>query len=188
MLSSPTFDPDTTEVLLANYGAFLRFVERRVGTREVAEDILQETLVQSFERLSSLRDRRAVVAWFYQALRNASADYHRGAARIARAQTQLTTESENATEPPDATLARRCHCATRVAARLKPEYADALQRIEVEGASLKSFAAERGISTTNAAVRVHRARTALRHDLEATCGESAAHGCMACGCEATARH
>lgn len=169
--------------LLSNYDAFLRFVERRVGAHDIAEDILQETFARNLERLTSLRDPEAVVAWFYQALRNATSDHFRRGVRASRAETQLTHESAAVEAAPESAFARPCRCATRAASALKAEYADALQRIEVEGASLKTFAAERGISSTNAAVRVHRARTALRHDLEATCGSDAMHGRGSCGCE-----
>lgn len=177
-------DPEVTERLLANYGAFVRFVALRVGARDVAEDIVQETLARNLERLAALRDREAALPWFYQALRNATADYFRRDARVERMEAQLVHESQSAEPTPESVLARACCCATRAASELKPEYAQALQRIEVEGASLKGFAAEQGISAMNAGVRVHRARAALRHELEACCGTSAAHGCPSCGCEA----
>ena len=172
------------EPLLANYAAFLRFVERRVGACDVAEDIVQETFMRNLERVAALRDSEAVVGWFYRALRNAIADYFRRATRVDRAEAQLARESEATAPAPESTLARACQCATRAKAELKPDYADALQRLEIEGATLAGFAAERGISSTNAAVRVHRARAALRHELEATCGSSAAQGCTSCACDA----
>ena len=75
-----------------------------------------------------------------------------------------------------------CACVTRVAGTLKPEYADALQQIEIGGASLKAYAAERGLTPGNAGVRVHRARQALKARLTESCGLCAEHGCVDCTC------
>jgi len=172
-----------SEVLAAHRGEFLRFLERRVGSRDAAEDILQDTFAQSLEKLGMLRDSDALVAWFYQALRNAAVDYHRRTRRRARVQEQLRQEDDPIATSAEATLAKTCGCATRVAGGLKPEYSDALRRLEIEGASLKTFAEERGISAKNAAVRVFRARDALRRALVAVCGTEARQGCGPCGCE-----
>jgi DNA-directed RNA polymerase specialized sigma24 family protein len=76
-----------------------------------------------------------------------------------------------------------CRCIVQLAGTLKPEYADALQRIEVEGRSVKDYAAERGISASNAGVRIFRARDALRKQLTRSCGTCAEHGCLDCTCE-----
>lgn len=75
-----------------------------------------------------------------------------------------------------------CQCVRTLAATLKPEYADALQRVELDGLSVQGFAAEAGIEPNNAAVRVHRARAALRKQVLASCGTCAEHGCRDCTC------
>ena len=77
-----------------------------------------------------------------------------------------------------------CRCVGRIAADLKPEYAEALRGVEVEGLSLKEFAGKAGITPNNAAVRVHRAREALRKRLVSTCATCAARGCTDCTCGA----
>jgi RNA polymerase sigma-70 factor (ECF subfamily) len=65
---------------------------------------------------------------------------------------------------------------------LKPEYAEALQRIDVEGMPVKAFAEDQGISASNAGVRVFRAREALRRQVVRSCGTCAEHGCVDCTC------
>jgi RNA polymerase sigma-70 factor (ECF subfamily) len=175
-------DPDVTRVLVDNHREFLRFLERRVGRREVAEDILQEAFARGLDKLETLRDSEAVVPWFYRALRNATVDYFRRTKTADRALTQFATEIETAEEPNETVRAEVCRCVSRLAETLKPEYADALKRVEVDGATVKSFAEERGISTNNAAVRVFRAREALRRQVAASCGTCAEHGCLNCTC------
>src|ERR687891_819565 len=49
-------DPGSTEalrVLLESHARFLDFVQRRVGSREVAEDILQEAFVRTLDHAGS---------------------------------------------------------------------------------------------------------------------------------------
>lgn len=70
-----------------------------------------------------------------------------------------------------------------LAGTLKPEYASALKRIELDGLAVKDYAAEVGISSNNAAVRVFRAREALRKQVARSCGTCADHGCLDCACD-----
>ena len=48
--------------------------------------------------------------------------------------------------------------------------------------AVKDNAEEGGISRTNAGVRLHRARQALRAEVERTCGHCAQQGCTDCTC------
>jgi RNA polymerase sigma-70 factor (ECF subfamily) len=78
-----------------------------------------------------------------------------------------------------------CGCVTRLAATLKPEYAEALQAIEVGGTPVKEFAEKKGLSTSNAGVRIFRAREALKKRVVESCGTCAEHGCVNCTCKST---
>ena len=84
--------------------------------------------------------------------------------------------------PPEDVQDAICAMRHRPGATLKPEYAEALRRIDVEGMPVKEFAARVGISTGNAGVRVFRAREALRKQVVASCGTCAEHGCVDCRC------
>lgn len=76
-----------------------------------------------------------------------------------------------------------CACVSRLAATLKPEYAEALQAIEVTGTPVKAYAEQKGLSSSNAAVRVFRAREALKKRVIESCGTCAEHGCVNCTCK-----
>jgi RNA polymerase sigma factor (sigma-70 family) len=175
------------QVLVDNHRAFLGFLERRLGSRELAEDILQDAFGRALERLDTVRDEESIVAWFYRVLRNAVTDHYRRHATAARALESFTHELEAAVRPDDVD-AEICACVGRLARTLKPEYADALQRIDVEGVPVKAYAESAGISANNAGVRVFRAREALRRQVVASCGTCAEHGCFDCSCAASARH
>ena len=123
-----------------------------------------------------------VVPWFYTTLRNAVIDHYRRDQARNRRLDAFAHELERERAGEAETDREICACVTRVAATLKPEYADALQRIEIGGASLKAYAAERGLTPGNAGVRVHRARQALKARLAESCGLCAEHGCVDCTC------
>jgi RNA polymerase sigma factor (sigma-70 family) len=167
--------------LLDGQREFLGFLVRRLGDRALAEDILQEAFVRSLGKVADLREADSARAWFYRVLRNAIVDQARqrgsASARLARFAAELAAEPED-----DETSSAVCQCVKRVAVALKPEYAQAVQSVEVEGMSMKDFAASVGISSNNAAVRVFRAREALKKGLLRACGACAKHGCLDCSC------
>jgi RNA polymerase sigma-70 factor (ECF subfamily) len=175
-------DPDVKRALVENHREFLRFLERRVGRRDVAEDLLQEAFARGLEKLENLRDGEAVVPWFYRTLRNATVDYYRRNKSASRALAQFAEEVESSEEPPEPIRGEVCRCVARLADTLKPEYAQALRRIEVDGVPVTTFAEEQGISKSNAAVRVFRARAALRQQVAVSCGTCTEHGCLSCTC------
>lgn len=179
--------PETAEVartLVDNHRAFLAFLERRLGDRDVAEDILQEAFVRGTARAAELRDPGALVGWFYQMLRNAVVDHHRRERTASRALDELAHELETLDERTE-THRAVCGCIRELAQTLKPEYAGALRRIEVDGVAVKDYAKEAGITAGNAAVRVFRAREALRKQVARSCGTCATHGCLDCTCGGT---
>jgi RNA polymerase sigma-70 factor (ECF subfamily) len=171
----------TTE-LVENHRQFLGFLERRLGDRALAEDILQDAFVKSIEKSESIREEGFAVAWFYRMLRNAIIDHYRRTGTHNRALEGFARELEGAVEPPPDLHGAICGCVTRLATTLKPEYEQAIRRIELEGATVQDFATETGISPNNAAVRVFRAREALRKQVKTSCGTCAEHGCLDCHC------
>jgi RNA polymerase sigma-70 factor, ECF subfamily len=53
----------------------------------------------------------------------------------------------------------------------------------VDGMSLADYARQSGVSSNNAAVRIHRARRNLKKRLLETCGTCAEHACVNCTCD-----
>jgi len=172
------------KLLVENHRRFLRFLERRVGSREVAEELLQDAFAKSLARGAALRKSESAVAWFFRMLRNAATDHVRRRGAAARATAGFARQL---TEPERESAARReiCACVSRLARTLKPEYAEVLRQVEVEGVPLQEFAAREGITPGNAAVRAHRARAALHKQVVRSCGTCAEHGCEDCSCGAT---
>jgi len=171
--------PEALAALVASHREFLAFVERRVGDRALAEEILQDALVTSLDHVGEIRE--SAIGWFYRVLRNAIIDHRRRRAAHERRLQALAAELEAPADDPE--LHRVvCKCVGKLAATLKPEYAEALHRIDVDGTPVKAYADEAGISANNAGVRVFRARQALRKQVARSCGTCAEHGCLDCTC------
>ncbi len=166
--------------LVENHREFLGYVERRVGNRAVAEEIVQEAFVRSLDRGDEIRE--SVLGWFYRVLRNAVVDYQRRQTVASRRLDEFAAELAATTDGGEELANVACACVARLADTLKPEYADALRRIEVDGMSVKDYGESVGISASNAGVRIFRAREALRKQVARSCATCAEHGCLDCTC------
>lgn len=173
------------DVLLENHRAFLRYLEHRVGSRELAEDILQDAFIKVMDRPDQLPADEGVVPWFYRTLRNAAIDRFRRREAAGRAVEAFARELETHVNPAPEIDAEICACVGRLATMLKAEYAEALRAIDVEGMPVKTFAEQRGLSVSNAGVRLFRARAALKKRVAQSCGTCAEHGCQNCSCRVT---
>lgn len=174
--------PAPLNLLLDNHRAFLGFLERQVGDRGLAEDILQDAFIKVVTRPELAPTDEGVIPWFYRTLRNATIDRFRRQGTANRALEAFARELETHTAPEGDLRAEICACVRRLADTLKPEYAEALREIEVDGTPVKSFAEAHGLSANNAGVRVHRARKALKRRVTESCGTCAEHGCRDCNC------
>ncbi len=174
---------DALAHLLERRNEFLGFLTKRVGSRVVAEDLLQAAFVRSLERGGDIRDEESVVAWFYRLLRNAVIDHYRRSSTADKALETFARELEGSHVPPPDLHNEVCQCVSSILQDLKSEYRDALTMVDMQDASLTDFATKAGISSNNAAVRVHRARQALHKQVMLTCGVCAQHGCVDCRCK-----
>jgi RNA polymerase sigma-70 factor (ECF subfamily) len=168
--------------LAENHRAFLTFLERQVGDRTLAEDILQDAFAKVVARPEQAPTDEALVKWFYRTLRSAAIDQFRRRGAADRAYEAFARQLETEEAPSHAVKTEICACVSRLAATLKPEYGEALIAIDVHETPVTTFAEEKGISASNAAVRVFRAREALKKRVAESCGTCAEHGCLDCTC------
>jgi RNA polymerase sigma factor (sigma-70 family) len=171
---------ESLAILVASHREFLAYVQRRVHDRALAEEIVQDALVKSLDHVGEIRE--SAIGWFYRVLRNATIDHLRKQATRDRNAERVAAELEQSAEPDPDLHRTVCRCVSRVASTLKPEYAEVLQRVDVDGAAVKDYAEQVGITPNNAGVRVFRAREALRKQVARACGTCAEHGCFDCTC------
>ena len=169
--------------LLDNRLRFLAFVERRVGSRADAEEILQAAFARSVEAASAVRADEGATAWFYRVLRNAIVDHSRRRGAEHRALDRLARElPDDADQAPAEVRENICACVGALLQTLRPEQGDLLRKVDLQDRPVHLVAEDEGITAGSARVRLHRARQALRERVHATCGACAEHGCMDCTC------
>jgi RNA polymerase sigma factor (sigma-70 family) len=172
----------SADILSARHPELVGFVQKRLGDRALAEDLVQTAYMRALEHAETLRDERAIVAWLYRALRNAIVDRSRRIGAERRALEAFAAELDQHIDVAETPVMNLCRCVLRVAEGLKPEYLAALEGIDVDGHAVKAFAQAHGITAGNAGVRIFRAREALRRGVLAACGACASRGCSDCTC------
>lgn len=167
------------ETLASSRQSFLGFVRRRVNDPELAEEILQDSLLQALRAAPHLRDEERLLPWFYRVLQNAITDAYRRRAVERRHIDLLEVEDRPLEAEEEAAI---CECFRELIPTLKPEYAELMQTLELEKVDPENMASRLGITPNNLKVRRHRARQALRKRLEETCRICAEHHCLDCTC------
>ncbi len=183
--ASASREPPALKELLAQRGELVAFARRHVADAALAEELVQAAFARAAERIDQLEDPSAARAWFYRLLRNMIQDHRRRRGARDRALSRYVDEQELAVAAAER-QARPCLCVATAMTTLKPEYQDALRHIDIEGMAVKDYGELVHISANNAAVRVFRARQALKSAVEARCGACAENGgCFDCACDAT---
>jgi RNA polymerase sigma-70 factor (ECF subfamily) len=189
----PSKPPSTSAVLhdvvqhvIENEPAFRAFLHKRLGNETIVEDVFHQCLLRAVERQHTVKNHESVVAWFFRILRNAVIDYYRSKASEEGRRRAFEKEAEvlqqQKVPPLDAVKTTICACLDEVVGTLRPSYGELIRRIDLGGESTAEVAKALHISTSNATVRLHRARQALRNSLEESCGVCTKHGCLNCTC------
>jgi len=175
--------PPALAVLVENRARFLAFLEKRVGGRDAAEEILQQAYVRGMDRGGGLRAGESAIAWFYRLLRNVLADHWRHGDVERRALAAYAGEATTAAADDGALLDAVCGCVTGLVGTLRPELSAIIRDVDLAGVPLRAYADRAGITANNAAVRLHRARQALGRQIRRTCAAGSIAALRDCDCD-----
>lgn len=179
-MEKPATESDLADRLGVNLSAFVGFARQRLNDPELAADVVQESLLKALRSAGQLRDSDRLLPWFYRILRCGIVDAYRRRGVTQATLEKLQTELERDQPEAERTL---CACLDGLLPTLKPDYAEMLRRVDLQGESVGEAGRAAGLTANNAAVRLHRARAQLRERLEQTCRLCAKHGCLDCTCE-----
>jgi RNA polymerase sigma-70 factor, ECF subfamily len=156
----------------------LRYVGRRVRSREDAEDIAQEVMLRIHRHSADLEHADRMAAWVYRTAANAIADHYR---RPARREVPAGHAGDVPEPPPVAASPvwmepgpeelreALAGCLAPLIVRLPPIYREALELTEFDGVSQVDASARLGITVSGMKARVQRARAQLRALLLGCC-------------------
>ena len=185
MLEPPPADADLGDPAqwVDRYGdALLQYAVTRVGDRETAEDLVQETFLSALKARGDFDRRAAFSTWLIAILRRKIIDHYRKDAR-----TLVTTDAEldevaplfdrtgHWTVPPanwrstpasQAENSEFWQIVRRCLAELPRHLAQAFELRELGLATVQEASEIAGITPRNLSVRLHRSRLLLRSCLE----------------------
>ncbi len=168
--------------LLDGRREFLGYLRRRLGSLDEAEDALQDFSLKVIRAARSVDDDDKINAWLGQILRNTLIDHYRRRAVRHRTETAYAQELRIDQSVPGSEPSS-CPCLQKAMQRLRPDFAEILRRADLKEEPRTQIAADLGLTTNTLNVRVHRARQALRLELEnsgTACGIGNFQDC-ACG-------
>lgn len=164
----PEFDTLAHELA----SSILHFIERSVGDRAVAEELLQETLIRMNNGLASFAGRSSVKTWVFSIARHIVADYLRHPDR--KRSIIALDEIEEPIDPEPWVGERLIEsemngCIRAVIETLPESYRTALILHDLEGLSAEQAAEVCNCSVTATKMRIHRARHKLKDALVKQC-------------------
>lgn len=182
-------DAAVRRALVESRRQILNFLQRRLGSSEAAEDVLQAFMLRAIERSTQLRDVRTVRGWLSRILATTIVDHQRRSARRRQREAVMNPNDLDAIEiEADEELDEAvCNCLYKLLPTLKPEYAEVIWRIDLLGEPRERVAASLGVTLNNVTVRLHRGRQALKRRLEEMCLTCPIHGFLDCRCEEAER-
>src|SRR5690606_18580591 len=179
--------PDLERHLRQERRRLLALARGIVGDPDLAEDVLQESLLRALRAAPDLDYDAPIAPWLATVVRNAALDAYRKERRAGEALARYAAEAAGAEDDaplPAEEQAAVCACVLDLVPTLKPEYAAVIEA-DLAERDPEDVAEELGVTRNNLKVRRHRARRQLRARLEATCRLFAAHGCLDCTCKPT---
>jgi len=142
-----------------------RFAARQLQSRALAEDVVQQALLQIHCARGQFTRGAAVLPWAYAIVRRLVIDLarRRGREDLRADLAQVAEEPSRAAAPDEAVHQKRSEAALRQdLRRLPPALRDAFELLKIEGLSVAESAEVLGITHGMVKIRAHRATVALR--------------------------
>lgn len=160
--------PDIESIWSEYRASLLAFLRSKVSNQEDADDLLQEILLKAHQSMSDLDQVESLKAWLFQIASNTITDFYRRKGR--RKPIHPDDLWYNEWDKDDQHILE--NCVTPFLNALSPEIGDLLNRIDLQGVSQKSHAAELGVSYSTLKSQVQAGRRQLRKLFEDCCSFS----------------
>lgn len=164
-MTTPT-DDDVERLRKAferHYGALLSYARRRTACREDAEEIVSSTFATAWRRIDRLPPEPLTIAWLYRVAWRTLANHHRSLRRRTNLVSRLMGLRGDEQLP---VAAEDDGLVLDALERLRPGDQEVLRLVTWEELSYLEAAATIGCSPNAFAIRLHRARKALRAELD----------------------
>lgn len=150
----------------------MAYLRRYVGDPDLAEDLLQETLIRIARGLPDFQQRATLKTWAFSIATRVAADYFRQPAhRLSIVDMTGTGEPAGSERSIDERLVidEMNACVRQVIDSLAEDYRAALLLHDIEGLTAEQTAEVIGCSVATSKIRIHRARRRLTEALRRDC-------------------
>ena len=170
----PLLDGDREAWVACRSKRFFPLARRVAGDNDLAQDALQESLIKILEAEHRCRGGSPACAWGRGTVANSAKDNLRSTLRKRRREVPLdqTSDVESRFDDLGASLEReeeeqQLHLVSETVAALPETYRQVLEMRHIPGLSTEETAAQLHTSRNDASVRLHRAVSRLRKQLQA---------------------
>jgi RNA polymerase sigma-70 factor (ECF subfamily) len=149
-----------------------RYLERMVGNRATADDLLQETLLRIARGLPNFEGRSTVKTWAFAIATRVATDYFRRPetrAQIVDVERIPEISASDADVEGRVVIDEMNSCVREVIDSLPEDYRAALILHDLQGLTAAATAEACGCSLATAKIRIHRARARLKDALGKEC-------------------
>ncbi len=145
-----------------------RFLQRLTGSRQLAEDLFQDTWLAAARHAGDVTEDTELGAWLFTIARNRYRSHRRWAFLDFTQRERLTHEPVDHAPSPDRSAEARAEAAavTEAFARLAPAHREILLLVVVEGLETAQVATVLGLKPDAVRQRLSRARAELAATLE----------------------
>jgi len=153
-------------------GPLRRYLERLVGNRATADDLLQDTLLKIARALPEFEGRSSVKTWAFTIATRVATDHFRRPHNRAK---MVEVDETGPVHALDAEIDKRLvidemsSCVRGIIDNLPEDYRTALVLHDLEGLTAAQVAEIAGCSLATAKIRIHRARRRLKEALNQEC-------------------
>ncbi len=150
----------------------LRYLARYTGDRDLAEDLLQETLIRISRGLPGFEGRSELKTWAFSIATRVAADHFRQPAnRLSIVDVEESPEPAASDRSVDqqVVIDEMNACVRQVIDSLPEDYRAALVLHDIEGLTAAQTAEISGCTLATAKIRIHRARARLDEALRREC-------------------
>jgi RNA polymerase sigma-70 factor (ECF subfamily) len=149
-----------------------RYLERMVGNRATADDLLQETLLRIARGLPNFEGRSSVKTWAFTIATRVATDYFRSPetrAQIVDVDKVPEISASDVDVEGRMVIDEMNSCVREVIDSLPEDYRAALVLHDLQSLTAAATAEACGCSLATAKIRIHRARARLRNALGTQC-------------------
>ncbi|MES1214494.1 MAG: sigma-70 family RNA polymerase sigma factor [Bacteroidota bacterium] len=142
---------------------------KRVNHHDHCHDILQEVYIKVIQNIDKVENASNTKSYLLRVADNAVVDYYRQCSNKPNKELEEDLLLTEETVLADKSLQLADCCLRPMIESLEPIYKEALIMTELEGLTQQQYADKIGISTSNAKIRVHRAKQKLKEVIQSCC-------------------